>query len=502
MIKNIRQNFFTAIAVVISSFSLASCAEQSEETSWKLPNSYLTPDTTSQSDTDSIIITRKAPLYWTVYEYCYTREQENTDRSLDEDQWKQMLDWVSTNLKPYGYEMVCTDGFMSMEYNSSDDPTNPDLGGYMTRYGGVKLKDLVSWCKSRGLKLGVYDNPLWLHGPDETPVVGSSGATFKDLHYNDQTDRDNVMYPDRGDAFNWVVPSHTGAKDYIDGFFKYYHDLGVDFIRMDFWCLFEDASGAGGMAGRGYGRTEYQLALKYINEAAAKYGVFTSIVMPNMYNDGKYEKKYMDMTRIVADCFNGGWDHCSNRLRGQVYNGWPTCHNQFDGFIHWNHITGRGKVIPDGDFLRLNTFSSDEERMTSVSLQLMAGGPVAIADNPIDAQVRNYNLPSMIKFAQNTELLALNQDGFVGMPLSEDLSNPNSQIWYGQMSDGDWIVGLFNREDNEQERKVTFSTLGITGERNVRDLWQHTDLGSMDALDVNIPAHGCKIYRLTESTQK
>ena len=33
---------------------------------------------------------------------------------------------------------------------------------------------------------------------------------------------------------------------------------------MDFLCLFETADGAGGMPGRGYGREEYELALKYI----------------------------------------------------------------------------------------------------------------------------------------------------------------------------------------------------------------------------------------------
>lgn len=51
---------------------------------------------------------------------------------------------------------------------------------------------------------------------------------------------------------------------------------------MDFLCLFETGDGAGGMPGRGYGREEYELALKYISEAATKYQVFTSLVMPNL----------------------------------------------------------------------------------------------------------------------------------------------------------------------------------------------------------------------------
>lgn len=155
-------------------------------------------------------------------------------------------------------------------------------------------------------------------------------------------------------------------------------------------------------------------------------------------------------------------------------------------------------MIPDGDFIRLNTFSNDEERMSSISLQLMAGGPVSIADNPIDASVRNYDLPSLLKFAQNKEMLALNADGFVGQPLSDDLSSPNSQIWYGQMKNGDWVVGLFNREDTPQQRTVGLSQLGIIGQMKMRDLWLHEDVGTSGEISVTLPAHGCKVLRLSK----
>ncbi len=34
----------------------------------------------------------------------------------------------------------------------------------------LDLKKLVAKCKAKGLKLGIYDNPLWLHGPDNTVI--------------------------------------------------------------------------------------------------------------------------------------------------------------------------------------------------------------------------------------------------------------------------------------------------------------------------------------------
>ena len=43
------------------------------------------------------------------------------------------------------------------------------------------------------------------------------------------------------------------------------------------------------------------------------------------------------------------------------------------------------------------------------------------------------------------------------------------------MSNGDYIVGLFNREDNPKVFNVAFADLGISSPMKVRDLWEHAD---------------------------
>ena len=45
-------------------------------------------------------------------------------------------------------------------------------------------------------------------------------------------------------------------------------------------------------------------------------------------------------------------------------------------------------------------------------------------------------------------MLALNRDCFVGKPLSDKLGDKKNEIWYGQMSNGDYVLALFNRSDN------------------------------------------------------
>lgn len=456
---------------------LGACTEEIE---MRRPPVYELPDLPVVEGIHSF----KAPMYWSVYEYCYNLERQgvaNADMDLTSEQWDEIIDWVATELKPYGYDMVCTDGFIPM--------LAKDGSGYMTHYGSVSLKELVAKCKAKGLKLGVYDNPLWIHGDGGTQIEGTP-YTFRQLSY---TASDNVLNPSATDMwFNWAVAEHVGCREFIDGFFKHYHELGVEYIRMDFLSWYEDGKDRNiGEVGRGYGRASYARALSYIAESAKKYGIFTSLVMPHLNNDAEVEARYGNMVRIVADTGGGGWWHCSAQDKGKSYANWPNCMNMFDGFTYWSHISGREKVILDGDFIRLNTFETDAERETVISLQLLAGGPVTPADQP-------STIGENLKFYTNQEILALNADRFVGKPLSDKLNDPNNQIWYGQMSDGSYVVGLFNRNDNAQTMSVDFSTLGIAGEYKVRDLWKHVDEGTASALTATVPAHGCKIVRLTK----
>ena len=424
----------------------------------------------------------KAPLYWSVYEYCYDQERHGVGTiDISPEEWDKIIDFVATNLKPHGYDMICTDGFIAM--------LATDNSGYMTQYGSISLKDLVAKCKAKGLKLGVYDNPLWIHGPRDTKIEGTD-YTFGNLYYNGST---QVVNPGVDDMwFHWIVAENPGAKEYIDGFFKHYKELGVEFIRMDFLSWYEDGKDRGiGVVGRGYGRESYARAMAYIGEAAKKYGIFTSLVMPHNFNDAEIEARYGNMMRIVCDTGGGGWWHTSAQDKGKSYASWPQCMNQFDGFTYWSHLSRRNKIILDGDFIRLNKFDTDAERETVISLQLMAGGPVAAAD-------QYSTIGNNLKFYVNDELLALNKDGFVGKPLSDKLGDKKNEIWYGKMTNGDYVVGLFNRSDNTASVSVKLSDIGISGEKNVRDLWKHTDEGKASVVSANIPAHGCKIVKLSD----
>lgn len=428
----------------------------------------------------------KAPLYWSSYEYCYIVSNNGMDGYIPENVWKSNIDWMNDNLKLFGYNMVSIDGW--------GDDFSYNENGYRTRHSSHWEHDYAWWSdylQNKGMVLGIYNNPLWvnLQAVSEGKIIKGTNIPLANI----------VNRYEPAKWFTWVQIEKEGAEEYVKGYIQYYADMGVKYLRVDFLSWFEDGIDRNPDFSVPYNRPKeyYQTALRWMKEACDANGMTLSLVMPHLYNHAESELTYAggSMIRINDDICDAGWYRFSDMSRGYYRSIWPTYENAFDGFIHWSDIAGFGadKLIPDGDFTRINTFSNDEERKSAISLQLIAGGPIAVADQ--------YNsIGNHIWLYQNLELLDLNHKGFTGQPLSRDLNTHKSQIWKGQMPNGEWIVGLFNRENNEQSRLIDFQNdLGIS-QGHVRDLWSHEDLGLKTSIVENIPSHGCRIYRITSHT--
>jgi len=417
----------------------------------------------------------KAPLYWSAYEYCFT-----TDGLIPENEWALNIDWVEANLKLYGYNMVCIDGW--------GDDFQWNEHGYRIKHASSWVSNYAMWSsnlQARGMSLGIYNNPLWV-----IRAAAETGIKIKGTNIP----LSNIMNVNENATwFTWVQVNRPGAEAYVKGYIQYYADMGVKFLRVDFLSWFEDGYDKNmGTVGPSRPHEYYVTALRWMKEACDANGMFLSLVMPHLKNEAAEEQRYGHMIRINEDTGTGGWQRFNNFDRGIRHSWWSQYYNPFDGYTYWSYIAGRNKMILDGDFIRLNTFANDEEKKTVISLHLLAGGPVTVSD-------RYNTIGSDLWLYQNIEMLALNQDGFVGNPLSNNPTAVSSQIWKGQLSNGDWIIGLFNRENTAQVRSINFqSELGITGDAAVRDLWQHADLGSMDSFTSNVPAHGCVILKIVK----
>ena len=406
------------------------------------------------------------PRYWIAYENCWTE-----NKAITEDRWKSNIDWVNDNFKSFGYDMVCTDGWI-------ENAQTINANGYITKYNDLWVNGFDYWAKylaRQNMKLGVYYNPMWLTRTalaENVPVVGT-GYHAPDIVGETPFNID----------LNWVDTDKPGAREWIQGYVKYFIDQGATYLRIDFLENYE----------KNYGTKRYAQALEWIKEAAGN-KIFLSLVMPNCYNHAQTELAYGDMIRIDDDCFDGGWDFLSNRRRGQSKPDWPQYGNAFDGFISFSDISGKGKIILDGDFIRLNTLDTDAERIFQVSLFAMAGSPLCIADQYDTAD-------SCARFYQNRDILELNDQGFVGKPLSHNMKDTiNSSIWVGQMPNGDWVIGLFNREETPQIRSIDFvKDLGIQkgSIQDIKELWTQARLNNnSQSISEVIPPHSCKIWRI------
>jgi hypothetical protein len=420
------------------------------------------------------------PLYWTPYEYNLA-----TGNFMPENIWQQNIDWFANTFESYGYNMVCTDGW--------GDPTNcpHNQYGYQNKRSSSWVNGYSYWTAylaARGLDFGLYINPLWVPKSvydDPNAMVEGTSIPISSI-----CDPDDKFDPN----CYWVQVGRSGAEQYVKGYINYLRGQGVKFLRVDFLSWYENGTDHGNVVGTNHGTANYELALGWMEDACGS-DMELSLVMPHLKNNAVTELPYGDMARINEDTGTGGWNRFSDMNRGIHYNYWSQYSNAFDGLTYWSQYFGKGKMIQDADFLRLNTFSSDDERKSAVSLCAIAGSPIAVADQ--------YNtIGSSAWIYQNSEILDLNGQGFVGKPLRSDPGNAvDSQRWIGMLPDGSWVVGLFNRESTSQRRAVDFAeNLGIRGSATVRDLWAHNGLGSMASYSVFLPPHACSIIKVTPNS--
>ena len=422
----------------------------------------------------------KAPLYWSVYEHHIIKEQNGvSDNYIPESELMANIDWVEMNLKDLGYDMICMDGW--------GDVSQVNENGYRSSHSQHWQHDFAWWSthlQSRDMELGMYGNPLWIH----VDVLDTTTKVFgTDINVSSLIDPE-----EEATYFTWVQVNRPGAEEYVKGYIQYYADMGIRYFRVDFLSWFETGYDRYlGTVGPNRPREHYETALNWMREACDADSMFLSLVMPNMFNEAELELQYGHMTRINEDTGYGKWWKFSDKDRGHRFDEWSQYANAFDGFTYWSYIAGRNQIILDGDFIRINTFKTNIEKRSVISAHLMAGGPVTISDqyNTIGEDLWVY---------QNEEMLALNIDRFVGNPLTNDPTNEASQIWTGQLLNGEWIIGFFNRETETRNRSIDLSDLNFAGEATVRDLWQHAELGSMESISAEIPPHGCMIFSVTE----
>ena len=391
--------------------------------------------------------------------------------------------WLAEHLKPFGWQYVVVDmewfvtnptpyGNSKTSQYSMDEfgRYTPAVNRFPSAANGAGFKPLADYVHSLGLKFGIHI----LRGIPKQAVEKNLPIAGSSFHATDAADSTDTC-PWNFDNYG-VEGSKPGAQAYYDSIAKLYASWEVDLIKVD--CI----------SSRPYKGDEIQM----LSAALAKTGrpiVLSLSPGPAPLDKAEEMRKYAQMWRISNDI----WDLWHSTVDYPQGLG-----DQFANVAKW-----AGKAVPghwpDADMLplgylgpapgwgqpRYSRLSHDEQR-TFVTLwcifpsPLMVGGDLPKADDWTTSLLTN------------PEVIAVDQHSTGNHPV---VTTDKAVVWVAESPAGGHYLAIFNLEESSQSVKYSWQDLGWpAGKRNLRDLWEHKDLGSTDAVTVTLPPHGSVLY--------
>ncbi|NQT82742.1 discoidin domain-containing protein [bacterium] len=153
---------------------------------------------------------------------------------------------------------------------------------------------------------------------------------------------------------------------------------------------------------------------------------------------------------------------------------------------------GRPGAWPDPDMLEVgNGINNPQEEMARFSLWCVISAPLILGNDVRD-------MYSYVKhILGNTEAIAVNQDNAFNDQKLVATRPDCSEVWAKPLEGGAKAVVLFNKTDARATLSVSWDEIGLPpGVAQVRDLWEHTNLGTFtDTHAASVPSHGCAFVK-------
>ena len=427
----------------------------------------------AQSDHESVAPT--PPMGWNSWDSYGT--------TVREEQVKANADWMAANLAKYGWKYIVVD-IQWYEPNAQGHDYKPGAPLTMDEYGrlmpatnrfpssanGAGFKPLADYVHSKGLSFGIHI----MRGIPRQAVEKNLPIKGAPFHAADVADKDNGC---RWNPDMWGVDTtKPGAQAYYDSIAELYASWGVDFIKAD-----------------DMGSHLYQPAeMKALSQAIRKTGramVLSISPGPAPISEAEFFEKYAQMWRISDDF----WDD------------WKLLRQQFDFARDWAPLVGKNGTWPDADMLPLGklrvtdkdgggeaTKFTPDEQQTVMTLWSVFRSPLIFGGD----------LPS--NDAATTALLT-NRRGTRGQSAQPRRTSGAraghicASGWPMVRIPGSTYVAVFNLGEASEDFSLRWSELGIRGAAEVRDLWTHQSLGSLEKIRVRLRPHASALYSVVQS---
>lgn len=138
------------------------------------------------------------------------------------------------------------------------------------------------------------------------------------------------------------------------------------------------------------------------------------------------------------------------------------------------------------------TSLNDIEQRSQMSLYSLLSAPLIIGGD-----IRNMD-EKAIEILLNEEIIAIDQDP-LGVPAWRSVKLNELEVWKKPLEGGDYALGLLNRGESTVTITASWRQLNLNGEYQVRDLWEHEDMGvEGDEVSRTVKPHQTIMLRLSQ----
>jgi alpha-galactosidase len=425
------------------------------------------------------VLTPTPPMGWNSWDSYGT--------TITEDDLRTNARWIADHLKSFGWQYVVVDmeWFVTNATTGGNSKTSqfsmdeygrytPAANRFPSAANGAGFKPLADYIHSLGLKFGLHIvRGIPRQAVDKNLLIANSS-----FHAADAADTSDTC-PWNSD--NWGLDgSKPGAQAYYDSIAKLYASWGADFVKAD--CI----------ASRPYKGEE----IRMLSTALRKTG--RPIVLSLSPGAAPLDKvdemrQYAHMWRISDDV----WDLWHSTVAFPQGLG-----DQFPRAAQWAPLSQPGRW-PDADMLPLGylgpapgwgdarqTRLTHDEQRTFFTLWCMFRSPLMWGGNPPKSDAWTVSLLT------NSEVLDVDQHSTANHML---MTSGKTVIWTARPDQGiGYYIAVFNLQDLPQTSHFTWKDLSLPdGTHTIRDLWEHKDLEPAKSLDLNLPPHGCILYRVS-----
>jgi hypothetical protein len=407
--------------------------------------------------------------------------------TIDEAQFRASAQ-VLAGLKSYGWNYAVIDeGWYFVDpqarpeaRKSSWDANGrliPDAVRFPSSARGAGFKPLADWTHSLGLKFGIH----LVRGIPKGVADANLPVANSSFHAAEAADKTDLCPWDNG---NYGVRDTPAGQAFYDSMIRLYAKWGVDFLKVD--CISDHP----------YKGAEIRMIAKAI-ERAHRPMVLSLSPGPTDLSHAAEVAQYSQMWRIADDIWDG-WDFRPRTFPNGIL-------SAFDNLAKWAKYAKPGNW-PDADMLpwgsltphpgwgepRQSSITQEEER-TQFTLWAVSRSPMILGANltKLDDFTRSL--------IANKEVITIDQTAVSSAEVSGDpADSARVRVWSAATGgrDAKRYVAVFNLQATALQKDVAWPAPLTAGAHAAYDVWGQRSVPSAAALRVELPPHGCAVFRV------